>query len=67
MDRNAATVATDYTKKPHVFRVMDHFGSEFLFQADSDAEMNAWVERLNSVGTRSGKHVGREMQPRPCL
>ncbi|XP_043588838.1 spectrin beta chain isoform X3 [Bombus pyrosoma] len=43
------TVASDYTKKKHVFRVKSQSGSDFLFQAKDDAEMNDWVTVLNQA------------------
>ncbi|XP_017882681.1 spectrin beta chain isoform X5 [Ceratina calcarata] len=43
------TVASDYTKKKHVFRVKSQSGSDFLFQAKDDAEMNEWVNALNQA------------------
>ncbi|XP_076171630.1 spectrin beta chain isoform X4 [Ptiloglossa arizonensis] len=43
------TVANDYTKKKHVFRVKSQSGSDFLFQAKDDVEMNEWVTVLNQA------------------
>ncbi|KAG5309825.1 SPTCB protein, partial [Acromyrmex insinuator] len=43
------TVASDYTKKKHVFRVKSQSGSDFLFQAKDDTEMNDWVSALNQA------------------
>ena len=43
------TVANDYTKKKHVFRVKSQSGSDFLFQAKDDTEMNEWVSVLNQA------------------
>ncbi|KMQ98255.1 spectrin beta chain isoform x6 [Lasius niger] len=43
------TVASDYTKKKHVFRVKSQSGSDFLFQAKDDTEMNDWVSVLNQA------------------
>ena len=58
-----ATVASDYTKKKHVFRlkyeisVIEPFpllsfprlenGGDYLFQASDDEQMNLWVESIN--------------------
>jgi spectrin beta len=39
-------VASDYTKKKHVFRIKISNGGEFLLQAHDDAEMNHWVTTL---------------------
>ncbi|KAK0163457.1 hypothetical protein PV327_007135 [Microctonus hyperodae] len=43
------SVANDYTKKKHVFRVKSQGGADFLFQAKDDAEMNEWVAALNQA------------------
>merc|ERR1719325_469084 len=42
-----ATVATDYTKKKHVFRLKLENGGDYLFQAQDDDQMNLWVESIN--------------------
>lgn len=42
-------VATTYTKKKHVFRLKSANGAEYLFQAKGDAEMEQWVEKINSA------------------
>nr|CAD7201813.1 unnamed protein product [Timema douglasi] len=39
-------VATDYTKKRHVFRIKLANGAEFLFQAKDDEEMAQWTSRV---------------------
>merc|ERR1711953_1362827 len=44
-----AEVATDYTKKKHVFRLKVTNGGECLFQASDDEEMSQWVGAINSV------------------
>ncbi|XP_015125014.1 spectrin beta chain isoform X2 [Diachasma alloeum] len=51
LDLRGATivVASDYTKKKHVFRVKSQGGSDFLFQAKDDADMNEWVTVLNQA------------------
>lgn len=43
-----ASVATDYKKKKHVFRLKLENGGDFLFQAHDDAEMNSWISRINA-------------------
>jgi spectrin beta len=43
-----ASIAQDYKKKKHVFRLKLESGAEFLFQAHNDAEMNAWISRINA-------------------
>lgn len=51
IDLNGASafVATDYVKKPHVFRLKLANGGDFLFQCKDEAEMNSWIGRLNSA------------------
>jgi len=57
-----ATVATDYTKKKHVFRLKLENGGDYLFQASDDDQMSLWVESINrqsagqeEAGARAGK------------
>merc|ERR1719394_1276263 len=42
-----ATIATDYTKKKHVFRLKLENGGDYLFQALDDEQMNLWVDNIN--------------------
>lgn len=42
----SATVATDYNKRPHVFRLKLPNGADYLFQAKDNDEMNAWIQKL---------------------
>merc|ERR1719232_1991719 len=42
-----ATIATDYTKKKHVFRLKLLNGGDYLFQALDDEQMNLWVDNIN--------------------
>ncbi|XP_011603145.2 PH and SEC7 domain-containing protein 2 isoform X2 [Takifugu rubripes] len=44
-----AEPASDYTKKPHVFRLQTADWRVFLFQAVSKVEMNSWISRINLV------------------
>ncbi|VDP76269.1 unnamed protein product [Echinostoma caproni] len=42
------SVATDYTKRPNVFRiVLQKSGESYLFQAPNEETMHRWVNRLN--------------------
>merc|ERR1719362_693983 len=57
-----ATVATDYTKKKHVFRLKLENGGDYLFQASDDDQMSLWVDSINrqsqgqeEAGARAGK------------
>lgn len=42
-------VASNYTKKKHVFRMKLANGAEYLFQAKEDPEMEQWIEKINSA------------------
>lgn len=41
-------VASDYTKKKHVFRFKLTTGAEWLFQAKEDGEMDRWIEAIKA-------------------
>ncbi|XP_018411292.1 PREDICTED: PH and SEC7 domain-containing protein 4-like [Nanorana parkeri] len=41
--------ASDYTKKPNVFRLQTADWRVFLFQAQTSEEMNSWISRINLV------------------
>merc|ERR1719175_221583 len=43
-----ATVASDYTKKKHVFRLRLPNGGDYLFHCLDDDEMNMWINAINS-------------------
>lgn len=45
----AIEVATNYTKKKHVFRLKLPNGAEYLFQAKEDDEMNQWIGKMESA------------------
>jgi spectrin beta len=40
--------ATDYRKKPHVFRLKLQSGNEYLFHAKDEIEMNEWITSIDS-------------------
>lgn len=42
-------VATDYSKKKHVFRLKLPTGGEYLYQARDDHEMNQWVAAIQEA------------------
>merc|ERR1712226_647901 len=57
LQNGTAEIATDYTKKRHVFRLKLSNGGESLFQASEDDEMSQWVNAINTVadpGTAAG-------------
>ncbi|XP_069800019.1 PH and SEC7 domain-containing protein 1-like [Dendropsophus ebraccatus] len=41
--------ASEYTKRPHVFRLQTADWRVFLFQAQTPEEMNSWITRINLV------------------
>jgi spectrin beta len=41
------SVADDYQKKKHTFRLVLSDGSEFLFACASDGEMDDWMQKIN--------------------
>merc|ERR1712223_1854560 len=49
LQNGTAEIATDYTKKKHVFRLKLSNGGESLFQASDDEEMSQWVNAINTV------------------
>ncbi|XP_055390536.1 spectrin beta chain isoform X2 [Condylostylus longicornis] len=54
-------IASDYTKKKHVFRIKLANGGEFLLQAHDDSEMNQWVGALKSQTDSATSGEGRSM------
>jgi len=63
-----AEIATDYTKKKHVFRLKCANGGESLFQASDDDEMTQWVNSINQVAEEgaSGSASGGRAQTLPA-
>merc|ERR1719495_1359009 len=49
LNGSTSAIATDYTKRPHVFRLKLSNGGAYLFQAKDNDEMNTWIMQLNSV------------------
>ena len=43
-----ASQATDYRKKPNIFRLKLHDGNEYLFHAKDEIEMNEWITSINN-------------------
>ncbi|XP_052270062.1 spectrin beta chain-like isoform X3 [Dreissena polymorpha] len=50
--------ATDYIKRPHVFRLRLPTGAEFLFMAKDNGEMEKWINTINNT-SRSGPSPSR--------
>ncbi|KAM4039609.1 PH and SEC7 domain-containing protein 1-like isoform 1-T3 [Anomaloglossus baeobatrachus] len=44
-----AEKASEYTKRPHVFRLQTADWRVFLFQTQTPEEMNSWITRINLV------------------
>jgi spectrin beta len=51
----SAAVATDYVKRPHVFRIKLANGGDFLFQCKDEDEMNGWMSKVNAAGSTTGE------------
>ncbi|CAF4228750.1 unnamed protein product [Rotaria socialis] len=50
LDSSTSTApATDYRKKPNVFRLKFQDGNEYLFHAKDDTEMNEWITAINNT------------------
>ncbi|CAH1390274.1 unnamed protein product [Nezara viridula] len=56
-------IATDYTKKKHVFRVKLSNGSEYLFQAKDDDDMRRWTSTLRPACEASGPGTKAQTLP----
>lgn len=56
-------IATDYTKKKHVFRVKLSNGSEYLFQAKDDEDMRRWTSTLRPACEASGPGTKAQTLP----
>lgn len=55
-DRSKFEVATDYTKRTHVFRLLPGGDEvELLCQATSNAEMVEWIAQLQSAVSKGGR------------
>lgn len=54
-------IATDYTKKKHVFRIKLSNGAEFLQQCHDDLEMNQWVTALKAQCELDASGEGRSL------
>ncbi|XP_061173791.1 spectrin beta chain-like isoform X6 [Saccostrea echinata] len=60
------TRATDYTKRPHVFRLKLTNGGEYLFHAKDDGEMDLWIQKVNSVTGAEGTSVPSKSMTLPA-
>ncbi|XP_070576983.1 spectrin beta chain, non-erythrocytic 5-like isoform X4 [Ptychodera flava] len=57
------TLATDYTKKKHVFRLKLKDGSEFLFGCKSDEDLSDWMSKINFHATLLPSKQLTEFEP----
>lgn len=62
----ACSRATDYTKRPHVFRLKLTNGGEYLFHAKDDGEMDLWIQKVNSVTGAEGTSVPSKSMTLPA-
>lgn len=49
LDGTNAVAATDYSKRPNVFRLKLANGGDYLFQTKDEDEMNNWIGRINAA------------------
>ncbi|XP_050732389.1 spectrin beta chain, non-erythrocytic 2-like isoform X2 [Eriocheir sinensis] len=61
-----ASVADDYTKKKHVLRLRLVGGSEYLFQAKDEEELNMWVSALQVATSSEGSAGPSRSQTLPA-
>lgn len=54
----SAAPATDYQKRPHVFRVKLVNGGEYLFQGQNTDDMNKWCQYINRNATLPASAAG---------
>jgi spectrin beta len=60
LDGASAAKASDYQKRPHVFRLKLANGGYYLYQCKDDDEMTTWINRINdAVGGDPGAPGGR--------
>jgi spectrin beta len=49
LEGTTAVAATDYNKRPNVFRLKLANGGDYLFQSKDEDEMNNWISRINAA------------------
>ncbi|XP_034783719.2 spectrin beta chain, erythrocytic-like isoform X1 [Acipenser ruthenus] len=63
--KNAACeILTNYKKKKHVFRLRLHDGSEYLFQAKDEEELQSWVQAVQNAIPQQGESQGPSTEGR---
>jgi len=66
IDLNGAScaIASDYTKRPHVFRLKLSNGGDYLFQCKDDDEMMTWIHSVSAAsGAESGSPTRAQTLP----
>ena len=53
LSESGVEVADDYTKRKHVFRLKTQSASEVLFQAESEANLSHWIDKLEPLAEAS--------------
>jgi len=61
LEGSSCYIATDYSKKPCVFRLKLATGGEFLFQGKDEAEMNSWIGKMNACSGTDSSSPSRAM------
>lgn len=59
---SGASVASDYSKKKNVLRLVLASGAEYLLQADSVNDMTTWIQSIGSVTTTKDDEDGRSKE-----
>jgi len=58
VNESFVAVASDYKKRKNVFRLLPEQGTEFLFEAETEAEMLSWVASLEATIEKKRKPKG---------
>jgi len=61
-----AATATDYNKRPNVFRVKLASGGDYLFQTKDEDEMNRWIDRIKVASGDESAHSLSRAQTMPA-
>ncbi|XP_048663648.1 spectrin beta chain, non-erythrocytic 2 isoform X6 [Marmota marmota marmota] len=61
--RAQGSVAFDYRKRKHVFKLGLQDGKEYLFQAKDEAEMSSWLRVVNAAITAASSASGEPEEP----
>lgn len=61
--RAQGSVALDYRKRKHVFKLGLQDGKEYLFQAKDEAEMSSWLRVVNAAIAAASSASGEPEEP----